>query len=258
MFSLGWLETAVAHRRAAGLPRRSRHANVEKDHASADVVAAVGAGPCGFPACGGGPAHAIRAGPGAGGPPAGAAAGHEEAPGRRVDRPIVRHQPLPGASMLFCRAALPRSADHGGPGGLGGTVRQVPCGRRSPGRPVRSPPGPRPGSSASMVRFSARTSAVSTRPRPPERARSAARQAQSRAGGPARHRARLPGLRSAGLVRRQVPRSVRPFSQRSVVLVPSTRTGAGGCGITPADSTRLWRHSQYRFLHSWPAGWTCR
>ena len=41
-------------------------------------------------------------------------------------------------------------------------------------------------------------------------------------------------------------------------LVPSTRTGAGGCGITPADSTRLWRHSQYRFLHSWPAGWTGR
>ena len=32
MFSLGWLETAVAHRRAVGLPRRSRHANVEKDH----------------------------------------------------------------------------------------------------------------------------------------------------------------------------------------------------------------------------------
>jgi hypothetical protein len=53
--------------------------------------------------------------------------------------------------------------------------------------------------------------------------------------------------------------TVRPaFSQRSVVLVPSTRTGAGGCGITPADSTRLWRHSQYRFLHSWPAGWTGR
>ena len=46
--------------------------------------------------------------------------------------------------------------------------------------------------------------------------------------------------------------------QGSVVLVPSTRTGAGGCGITPADSTRLWRHSQYRFLHSWPAGWTGR
>ena len=118
MFWLGWLETAVAHRRAAGLPRRSRH--VEKDHASADVVATVGAGPCGFPAGGGGHAHAIRAGPGAGGPPAGAAAGHEEAPGRRVDRPIVRYQPLPGASMLFCRAALPRSADNGGPGGLGG------------------------------------------------------------------------------------------------------------------------------------------
>src|SRR5215467_5907673 len=52
MFSLGWLETAVAHRRAAGLPRRSRHANVEKDHPSADVVAAVGAGPCGFHAGG--------------------------------------------------------------------------------------------------------------------------------------------------------------------------------------------------------------
>ena len=27
MFSLGWLETAGAHRRAVGLPRRSRHAN---------------------------------------------------------------------------------------------------------------------------------------------------------------------------------------------------------------------------------------
>ena len=39
MFWLGWLETAVAHRRAVGLPRRSRHANVEKDHASADSVA---------------------------------------------------------------------------------------------------------------------------------------------------------------------------------------------------------------------------
>ena len=39
MFSLGWLETAGAHRRAVGLPRRSRHANVEKDHALADSVA---------------------------------------------------------------------------------------------------------------------------------------------------------------------------------------------------------------------------
>jgi hypothetical protein len=56
----------------------------------------------------------------------------------------------------------------------------------------------------------------------------------------------------------RAPRSVRPFSQRRAVLVPSTRTGAGECGITPADSTRLWRHSQYRFLHSWPAGWTGR
>jgi hypothetical protein len=36
--------------------------------------------------------------------------------------------------------------------------------------------------------------------------------------------------------------TVRPaFSQRTVVLVPSTRNGAGGCGITPADSTRAGR-----------------
>jgi hypothetical protein len=39
--------------------------------------------------------------------------------------------------------------------------------------------------------------------RPPERARSGGRQARRRAGGPARHRSRLQGLRGAGLVRRQ-------------------------------------------------------
>jgi hypothetical protein len=94
--------------------------------------------------------------------------------------------------------------------------------------------------------------------RPPERARSAGRQTRSRAGGPARHRSRLPGIPRCrtGPAASATARSA--FSQRSVVLGPSTRTGAGGCGITPADSTRLWRHSQYRFLHSWPAGWTGR
>ena len=35
------------HRRSVGLPRRSRHANAEKDHASADLVGTVGRVPCG-------------------------------------------------------------------------------------------------------------------------------------------------------------------------------------------------------------------
>src|ERR1700756_5278404 len=105
MFSLGWLETAVAHRPPVGLPRRSRHANVEKDHASADSVA-VGGAPCGFHASGGGHAHAIRAGPGAGGPPAGAAGGGGAGRGRAL---VVGDEAGVGKSALleYAAAAAP-------------------------------------------------------------------------------------------------------------------------------------------------------